>query len=92
MNVTNERLKAASRMAILCLAASFLGGIAFGQVLSSSAVKKLTASAKTAADHTKLAKHYEAIAARHETDAKDHEALAEQYSKNPTGHEQKHPM
>jgi len=40
----------------------------------------------------KLAKHYEAVAAKHEAEAKEHEMLAEQYTKNPTGHEQKHPM
>jgi len=40
----------------------------------------------------KLAKHYEAVAARHEAEAKEHDALAAEYSKNPTGHEQKHPM
>ena len=80
------------RMTILCLATCLLGGIALSQTLSSAQVKKLTASAKTSADHMKLAKHYEAVAARHEADAKEHEALAEEYSKNPTGHEQKHPM
>lgn len=80
------------RMAILGLATSILGCIAFAQTLSSSEVKKLTASAKTPADHMKLAKHYEAVAAKHEADAKEHEALAAEYSKNPTGHEQKHPM
>ena len=40
----------------------------------------------------KLAKHYEAVAAKHKGEAKEHESLAEEYSKIPTGHEQKHPM
>jgi hypothetical protein len=79
-------------MAILCLAALFLGVTASGQILKSSEVKKLTASAKTAADHMKLAKHYEAVAAKHEADAKEHEALAEYYAKHPTGQEQKRPL
>ena len=87
-----KKLNAAGRMATLCLAACFLIGILHAQILPSAQVKKLTASAKTSADHMKLAKHYEAVAAKHETEAKEHEALAEQYTKNPTGHEQKHPM
>lgn len=92
MHINWRWLNATRRMAILCLAASLLGGIALAQTLSSAQVKKLTATAKTPADHMKLAKHYEAVAAKHEADAKEHEALAEQYSRNPTGHEQKHPM
>ncbi len=92
MNSNSERMNLMRRMVILCLASSLLGGIAPAQVLTSAQVQKLTASAKTAADHMKLAKHYEGVAARHEIDAKEHEALAEQYAKSPTGHEQKHPM
>ena len=93
MHIKSARLNTTSRMAILCLATSLLGGgIALAQTLSSAQVKKLTASAKTSADHMKLAKHYEAVAAKHEADAKEHELLAEEYTKNPTGHEQKHPM
>jgi hypothetical protein len=71
---------------------SLFGGAAVAQTLSASQVKALTASAKTPAEHLKLAKHYEAVAARHEAEAREHDALAAEYSKNPTGHEQKHPM
>ena len=85
-------LNSAGRVATLCLAACLLVGISHAQILPSAQVKKLTATAKTSADHVKLAKHYEAVAARHESEVKEHEELAEQYSKNPTGHEQKHPM
>jgi hypothetical protein len=92
MNSIKTWRRYAVRAAILCLAAALLGGVAIGQILSSAEVKKLVASAKTSADHLKLAKHYEAVAAKHEREAKEHEQLAEQYSKNPTGHEQKHPM
>ena len=91
MNLISGRLNAA-RIVILCVATALLSGVAVGQILSSAEVKKLTASANTSADHLKLAKHYEAIAARHDREAKEHEALAEEYSKNPSGHEQKHPM
>ena len=86
------RFWGANRISVLCLAASLLGGIALSQILPSAEVKKLTTSASTSADHMKLAKHYEAVAAKHEADAKEHEALAAEYSKNPAGHDQKHPM
>jgi hypothetical protein len=85
-------LNAAIRITVLCLATGFLAATINAQALPSGEVKKLTATAKTSADHLKLAKHYEAVAAKHELDAKEHESLAELYSKNPTGHEQKHPM
>jgi hypothetical protein len=85
-------LNGAIRITVLCLATGFLAAAINAQTLPSAEVKKLTATAKTSADHMKLAKHYEAVAAKHESDAKEHESLAELYSKNPTGHEQKHPM
>ena len=92
MHINSERLNVAYRIALLCLASSLVGGIALAQALSPTQVRQLTASAKTPAEHMKLAKHYEAVAAKHEAEAKEHEALAELYTKNPTGHEQKHPM
>ena len=91
MSINSAWMRSMRRIAILCLATSMTGGIALAQTLSSAEVKKLTASANTPADHMKLAKHYESVAAKHDADAKEHEALAEEYSKNPTGHEQKHP-
>ncbi|MBC7924411.1 MAG: hypothetical protein H7039_02035 [Bryobacteraceae bacterium] len=92
MNTNSCVLTQTGRAAILCLAALVSAGVSHGQMLPSTQVKTLTASAKTSADHMKLAKHYEAVAARHEEEAKQHDALAEQYTKHPTGHEQKHPM
>jgi hypothetical protein len=93
MHIKSARLNATSRTAILCLATFLIGGgIALSQTLSSAQVKKLTVSAKTSADHMKLARHYEAVAAKHDADAKEHELLAEEYTRNPNGHEQKHPM
>ena len=56
-------LNSAGRVATLCLAACLLVGISHTQILPSAQVKKLTATAKTSADHVKLAKHYEAVAA-----------------------------
>ena len=92
MNTTTGLLNATGRVAALCLATFVPVSISHAQILPSAQVKTLTATAKTSADHMKLAKHYEAVAAKHEAEAKEHEALAEQYTKNPTGHEQKHPM
>ncbi len=88
----NSRLLSTSRVVMLCMAAGSMVGVSQAQNLSSSQVRSLTASAKTPADHMKLSKHYEGVAAKHEAEAKQHEALAEQYTKNPTAHEQKHPM
>ena len=92
MNIDSRRPNTAGRMVTLCLAACFLAGISPAQTLPSAEVKRLTASAKTSADHMKLAKHYEAVAAKHDAEATEHEALAMQYAKQPTGREQKHPM
>ena len=55
-------------------------------------VRALVASAKTPADHMKLAHHYTAMAAKHEAEAVEHEALAVEYSKNPPMAASKHPM
>ncbi len=71
---------------------AFVGMVAHGQVLKPAVVKELTANAKTAADHTKLAKHYEAKAAEYEATAKEHDELAKEYEAHPNGHDQKHPM
>jgi hypothetical protein len=92
MEFNSDRLTGTWRVGALTVAIFLFGGVALSQILSSAEVKKLTSSASTSADHLKLAKHYEAVAARHEADAKEHEALAAEYSRNPTGHDQKHPM
>lgn len=60
--------------------------------LKSKEVKALVASAKTPADHMKLARHYTAMAAKHEAEAKEHEALAAEYTANPQMSSSKHPM
>lgn len=76
---------------LLVFSLAFLGVAAQAQVLKSAELKQLTASAKTAADHTKLAKHYEAKAVEYDAAAKEHEDLAKEYELHPTGHDQKHP-
>ena len=55
-------------------------------------VKALVATAKTPADHMRLARHYAAMADQHEAEAKDHEALAEEYGRNPQLGASKHTM
>lgn len=83
-------MKRTFQLAALVLA---MGSVsAYAQALKPAELKQLTASAKTAADHLKIAKHYEAKAAEYEADAKEHDALAAEYTAHPTGHDQKHPM
>jgi hypothetical protein len=54
-------------------------------LLTHRQVKELVATAKTPADHTRLAKHFTAVAVKYETDAADHVDLAATYRKNPNG-------
>ncbi|MBL8222352.1 MAG: hypothetical protein JNL62_24155, partial [Bryobacterales bacterium] len=55
-------------------------------------VKALAANAKTADDHRKLVRHYNAMAQKHEVEAAEHEELAAQYRSRPTANEAKRPM
>ena len=61
-------------------------------VLTNKQVKELVANAKTPADHTKLQKHFLALAAKYEADADEHAAEAQAYRKNPTFMESKNPV
>jgi hypothetical protein len=58
---------------------------------SSKEVRDLIANAKTPAEHRKLAKHFEAVAARYEADAADHAAEAKVYRTTPNASESKRP-
>lgn len=62
-------------LAVLAMALVTVPTIATAQKLSDSELKRLGASAATAADHKKLAAHYRAHAAEHEADAKLHEEI-----------------
>ncbi|MBS1985938.1 MAG: hypothetical protein JST16_17390 [Bdellovibrionales bacterium] len=62
-----------------------------GKTLSKKQLAELVATAKTAADHRKLAEHYRAAAAKHEAEAKEHVELAAKYRANPTASETKRP-
>ena len=55
-----------------------------GRVISKKQLSELVASAKTAADHRKLAEHYRAVASNHEAEATEHAELAAKYKANPT--------
>jgi hypothetical protein len=54
--------------------------------LTQSEVKALIQTAKTPADHTRLANYYRSEASRLEAEAKVHEEMAAAYDKNPAGH------
>ena len=60
-------------------------------LLTSKQVKALIATAKTAADHVQLQKHFLAVAAKYEADATEHAAEAQAYRKNPSFMESKNP-
>ena len=60
-------------------------------LLTSKQVQELITNAKTPADHMKLQKHFQALAAKYEADAKDHAAEAVAYRKNPSFMDSKHP-
>lgn len=62
-----------------------------GKTLSKKQLAELVATAKTAADHRRLAGHYRAAAAKHEAEAKEHVELAAKYKANPTVSEMKRP-
>jgi hypothetical protein len=64
---------------------------ATGKTLSKKQLKDLVATAKTAADHRKLAEYYRAAAAKQEAEAKEHVELAAKYRANPTASETKRP-
>ena len=84
---------------ILCLviAALTLSIIAVAQTkapekLTKKDLKVAILNAKTPEDHKRIAAYYKHDADRLDAEAKEHVALAEAYRKNPTLHEQKHPM
>ena len=62
-----------------------------GKPLSKKQLADLVATAKTAADHRRLATHYRAVAANHALEAQEHLALAAKYKANPTTSESKRP-
>lgn len=51
--------------------------------LTKAELKSLISNAETKADHERIAKYFDAEAARYEAEAKDHAELAPFYKKNP---------
>jgi hypothetical protein len=60
--------------------------------LSKQDVKVLIASAKTAEEHERLAKHFDAEAIQLDAEANEHQDLVAGYKANPSGQASKHPM
>ncbi len=54
--------------------------------LTNDQVKALISTAKTPADHLKLAGYYRYEASKLQAEIKDHEEMAADYDKNPAGH------
>ncbi len=63
-----------------------------GDHMSKNDVKTLVTNAKTAEDHERLAKHFDAEANQLDAEASEHRELAAVYKANPSGDESKHPM
>lgn len=77
---------------ILALTAS--ASVASGQttdLLTSRQARHLVVTAKTPDDHTKLSRHFTALAAKYDADATEHRELAAAYRKAPTASETKRP-
>jgi hypothetical protein len=62
-------------LVVLLMSLLTLPKTALAQKLTDAELRKMGASAATAADHKKLAAHYRAHAAEHEADAKLHEEI-----------------
>jgi hypothetical protein len=60
--------------------------------MSKEEVKTLIANAKSAEDHERLAKHFDAEAIQLDAEANEHQELVAVYKANPSGQESKHPM
>ena len=82
------------RMLLLLLLVS-MAGIALpsaaqtsksSDLLKPSEVKALIVNAKTPADHVKLQKHFQALAAKYDAEAAEHADLTKLYRSNPGSH------
>ena len=85
MNITRN-------LVLLGMAATLTTTLASAQVLNKTELKQLVGNAKTPEDHERIAKHFDAKATQLDAEAVEHEELAAEYTRNPNGHEQKHPM
>lgn len=90
-NTSNRRGFAIAALAAPLMLSQIASAQSSGASLSKKQLADLVATAKTAADHHKLAEHYRAAAAMHEEEAKEHTALAAKYKANPNASEVKRP-
>lgn len=90
-NTSNRRNFAVTALAGSLMLAQAARGQSSAKILNKKQLGELVATAKTAADHHKLAEHYRAAAAKHEEEAKEHLALAAKYKANPNASEVKRP-
>ena len=90
-NTSNRRGFAIAALAAPLMLSQIASAQSSGASLSKKQLADLVATAKTAADHRKLAEHYRAAAAMHEEEAKEHTALAAKYKANPNASEVKRP-
>ena len=83
--MNTRTLRTALLAGVLAMVGAALSAPAGAQVtlLSKSELKNLIANAKTAADHERIAAHFDARAAQLEADAKDHDELAQDYKGHP---------
>ena len=89
--LSNRRGFAIAALAAPLMLSPIASAQSSGRSLSKKQLADLVATAKTAADHHKLAEHYRAAAAMHEEEAKEHTALAAKYKANPNASEVKRP-
>ena len=82
----NKLIRMISLMTLLVFTVTALNLVAAEQnkdkILSKGEVKNLIANAKTKADHERIARYFDAEAAKYDSDAKEHGELAPLYEKN----------
>ena len=85
------------RTAVMAVAVGMLTAVvsvpvgAADKPLSKSELKNLIANAETKADHERIAKYFDAEAAKYEAESKEHGELAPFYQRNPDPTISKHP-
>ncbi len=85
------------RLAVFAVATAMLTAVvsvpagAKDKPLSQSELKGLIANAETKAEHERIAKHFDAEAAKYEAEAKDHGELAQLYQRNTPANPTKYP-
>ena len=85
------------RLAVFAVATAMLTTVvsvpvgAADKTLSKSELKSLIANAETKAEHERIAKHFDAEAAKYEAEAKEHGELAQLYQRNTSPTPTKYP-